>query len=65
MGASLRRVLGSWLLFSCAPWMFMIAVGVAAYVGHGAAGVGAVSVARLGPALLGLRGHRRTPRPRT
>jgi len=52
MGGSLRRVLGSWLLFSCAQWMFMVAVGVAAYVDHGAAGVGAVSVARLGPALL-------------
>jgi MFS family permease len=52
MGRSLRRVLGSWLLFSSAQWMFMIAVGVASYAHSGAAGVGAVSVARLVPALL-------------
>ena len=52
MGGSLRRVLGSWLLFSSAHWMFMVASGVAAYDRDGAGAVGLVAVARLVPALL-------------
>jgi MFS family permease len=52
MGRSLWRVLGSWLLFSSALWMFMVASGVAAYDRAGAGAVGLVAVARLVPALL-------------
>jgi len=52
MGGSLWRVLGSWLVFSSAHWMFMVASGVAAYNRDGAGAVGLVAVARLVPALL-------------
>jgi MFS family permease len=51
MGGSLRRVLGSWLLYSSAHWMFMVAAGVAAFDQDGAGAVGIVAVARLLPAL--------------
>ena len=47
MGGALRRVLGSWLLFASAQWMFTVAVGVAAFNEAGAGAVGLVTVARL------------------
>ncbi len=50
--AALVRVLAAWGLFSAGQWMLMVALAVYAYDRAGAAGVGAVTVARLFPAML-------------
>ena len=49
---ALVRVLAAWGLFSAGHWMLMLALAVYAYDQAGAAGVGAVTVARLFPAML-------------
>ena len=46
------RLLGCWLLASSALWMFMVSAGVYAFDRSGASGTGAVTVARLLPAML-------------
>ena len=49
---SLVRVLAAWGLFSAGQWMLMVALAVYAYDRAGAAGVSAVTIARLFPAML-------------